>query len=458
MVDNLSRYRQLRNKYHIFDYRSYHYQVKNDTLHILFEFNIDREISFRPTYTIPLDQSMIAHKTGSFPDNIIFHIGMIELISYWKCCCPALLKVSCGRLDETAAAWWKKIYFNGLGEFFHTNGIIPDYSTFLNIQSEGTEIKPVEDVLMNDAILVPIGGGKDSAVTLDLLKDRYKAVPFLLNPKPAMKRTVISSGLNPGNSIVFQRHLDPKLLKMNDEGFLNGHTPFSALLAFVSLLAGWLACIPDIVLSNESSANEPTIPGTNINHQWSKTFEFENLFREYVNRNISQQLNYFSFLRPLNELQIALIFSRLTNHHHTFRSCNVGSKTDVWCGKCPKCLFTFIILSPFLPSEEVTQIFGRDLLQDEELIPVLDQLTGNAREKPFECIGTVNEVNEALRLVIRKNKGKTLPVLLKHYKTTTNEKQTFIHEGSIQIENVPSAGHHLSGELISIIEKALQHG
>jgi hypothetical protein len=108
-------------------------------------------------------------------------------------------------------------------------------------------------------------------------------------------------------------------------------------------------------------------------------------------------VQYFSFLRPLSELQIAKLFSQCKAYHPVFRSCNVGSKTDSWCGHCPKCLFTWIILSPFLSREKLTAIFGKDLMADESLQPILEELNGTAAVKPFECVGTVEEVRACLK-------------------------------------------------------------
>jgi len=131
---------------------------------------------------------------------------------------------------------------------------------------------------------------------------------------------------------------------------------------------------------------------------------------------ITTGIEYFSFLRPLSELQISMLFSGFTAYHPVFRSCNAGSKTGSWCGKCPKCLFTFIILSPFLGTREAEAIFGRNLLGDPGLSLILDQLTGAAGEKPFDCIGTVNEINLALCEIIRREGDSALPVLLRRYR------------------------------------------
>jgi hypothetical protein len=226
------------------------------------------------------------------------------------------------------------------------------------------------------------------------------------------------SGFPENEYFRLQRTIDPQLLQLNDRGFLNGHTPFSALLGFMTLLAAAITGKRHIALSNESSASEPTIPGTTINHQYSKSLDFETMFRQYVSTWIHPEINYFSFLRPLHELQIASLFARYEKYHPVFRSCNAGSKTDSWCCNCPKCLFTWIILSPFIPEAQLLDIFGKTLMDSPELLPYFEQLTGMADEKPFDCIGTISEVNAALCEVVRHHPADSLPFLPGFYKAS----------------------------------------
>jgi hypothetical protein len=174
-----------------------------------------------------------------------------------------------------------------------------------------------------------------------------------------------------------------------------------------------------IALSNESSANESTVLGQDVNHQYSKSIEFENDFRDYVKKIISGDFNYFSFLRPLNELKIAEYFSKFPKYHSVFRSCNVGSKDDIWCNNCAKCLFAYIILSPFIEPEKIIQLFGEDLLNKENLKHEFEQLIGIKNTKPFECVGTIDEVNTALNLHIQRFPNHT-PKLIDYYKTLPN--------------------------------------
>jgi len=271
-----------------------------------------------------------------------------------------------------------------------------------------------------DSVIIPVGGGKDSIVTIELLSEYGKDnLLLILNPRNACTQTASIAGYDDSKIIIVKRLIDPVLLKMNDEGFLNGHTPFSSLLAFVSLLCAFITGKKHITLSNESSANEATVENTSVNHQYSKSYEFERDFRNYYMKYITNDLNYFSFLRPINELQIAKFFSKYNQYFTTFRSCNSGSKTDSWCGNCPKCLFTYIILSPFIKKGMLKKIFGKDIFNDENLLEIFNQLIGIADTKPFECVGTIDEVNSALCLHIKNEKDR-LPYLLEYYINTEN--------------------------------------
>ena len=363
------------------------------TLNVTFHFSLDDQYYFHPTMSIPARpfcnwNSIPRHQL----ESLVFHIGMVEMISYWKLACPKTVVVKPFDLKLCQKKWWRHLFYLGLGEFRYLNGIECSEQDFLRIES-GTnrEVAPI-DVKLEEKVLIPVGGGKDSVVTLELLRNEMPAIPLILNPRGATVKCVQAAGYAMNEVAEVDRTLDSTMLLLNQEGFLNGHTPFSALLAFITLLIGVGSGSKYIALSNESSANESTVPGTDINHQYSKSVAFERDFREYVALHLNSEIQYFSFLRPLNEMQIASLFSQCTAYHEVFRSCNAGSKTDSWCGKCPKCLFTWIILSPFLTRERLTEIFGKDLMRDPELKPIFEELNGTSAVKPFECVGTVEEV------------------------------------------------------------------
>lgn len=414
-MDNNKLYHHLREEFPFMVFEEFSMEEFEGGIKVRYDFNLADRFSFSPELVIPVKDFYAFDIADPRLKNLAFHIGMVELISYWKAASPPLLIIKPARLTTEQVEWWKKLWFNGLGEFFYTNGIVPDFENFIQISAhEGTDLQPFS-YKNTEKALVPLGGGKDSVVTLELIRKSNREVnPFILNPRGASLETAKAAGFAPEQISMTFRTIDPQLLELNKQGFLNGHTPFSALLAFISLIPALISGSKHIALSNESSANEATVVGTGVNHQYSKSFEFEKDFREYVSKFISPDFNYFSFLRPLNELQIGKLFSQNPTYFPVFKSCNVGSKTDIWCGHCPKCLFTWIILSPFLTKETLINIFGKNMAEDATITGFLDELTGIAPVKPFECVGTVDEVNAVLQHLAVKIEN-DFPVILRHY-------------------------------------------
>jgi len=373
-----------------------------------FTFTLANGPTFRPTLRIP--RLFEIDLDRRFLENLAFHIGLVELISYWKAACPPVIRLRAGRLNEAQEAWWRDLLFHGLGEFFYLNHLAPDPADFVQILNESTIHHPPMPCAVTDRNLIPVGGGKDSLVTLRLLQPQHdKNFCFLLNTSRSQQASAELFGYWPARTIVARRTLDPALLELNRSGYLNGHTPFSALLGFTTILAAALHGAARILLSNESSASEPTVPGSTVNHQYSKSWRFEQAFDDYVRRHLTSSIDYFSLLRPWNELRIAQRIAADPGSLAVFRSCNVGSKQDRWCGTCAKCLFVDILLAPFVPAATRQQIFGGPVPLDRpELRPLLDQLIGAVPVKPFECIGTVEEVRAALTLASQKESGSAL--------------------------------------------------
>jgi len=309
-------------------------------------------------------------------------------------------------------------------------------------------------------------------VTLEILKKNEKELSsFSLNPTEAAQKIMKIAGVK--EPIIVRRKIDEKLFELNRQGFLNGHTPFSAELAFLSVLVATIFGQKYIVLSNERSANEGNLKylGKMINHQYSKSFEFEKKFREYSKKYLIPEVEYFSFLRPLYEIQIAKLFSKYHQYFNAFLSCNVayqtasGTKkpTKTWCGKCPKCLFVFASLYPFVETKKLIKIFRKNLFKDKKLLPLMLQLIGerkfkprnttstgakgakiaervevDIRGKPFECVGTTKESFIAFYLSYKKYRGATpvnLPALLKYFEEKILPKYKNLEKESIKILN-----------------------
>jgi hypothetical protein len=327
VINNTDKYIRLRNSYQAFHYESFRYELNDSELKVIYSYRVDDFVYFNPSLTLKKSLFYQFEKLETeLLESLLFHIGMVELISYWKALVPPKVVIHGYKLSDKQKSFWRKLYFHGLGEFFYLNGIEADYNQFMHIDCTGDkEIRP-RLVQTIPAALIPIGGGKDSVVSMELLKSYSKDnLAIIMNPRGASLTTAKAGGFE-DKLLVIKRSIDKELLRLNAEGYLNGHTPFSALLAFVTVLAAAASGRKYIALSNEGSANEPTVAGTKINHQYSKSLEFEADFRSYIQDNITEDISYFSFLRPLSELQIAQIFARQKQHFPHFRSCNVGSK------------------------------------------------------------------------------------------------------------------------------------
>ena len=202
-----------------------------------------------------------------------------------------------------------------------------------------------------------------------------------------------------------ERKLDPTIRDHNSSGALNGHIPISAIFGAVGMVIAALRNSRDIVVSNESSASDPNFiyKGIPINHQYSKSLEFEKDFQNYISHRVGDSIRYYSLLRPFSELQIASMFAdHFDKYHDVFSSCNRAfiqtSDSMSWCGQCPKCAFTFLVLTPFISRDKLELIWGKNLLLDPHLETTYQQLLGIVGDKPLECVGEVKESRAAMSL------------------------------------------------------------
>ena len=414
-------FEDLRNEYPRFIYNKYDILEEQDKIIIKYDFEIENLTKFNPRVEILKKEFLFKDINSNLVKNMVFNLGMVEAISYFKATCSPQFVIKCGKLDEFQEKWFKKLFYLGLGEYRYVNNINVSEDDLLEFISEGESLEVLEKSEELEGIIIPVGGGKDSNVTLDLLKEyKDKTLAFRIGSNKVSTDCAKAAGFSENEIIEVKRVIDKNLIELNSKGFLNGHTPFSAMVAFLTYICSYLLGKKYIALSNEASANESNVDGENINHQYSKTIEFENDFREYSKKYLKGNVEYFSMLRPVSELQIAMMFSKLKEYHPIFKSCNVGSKAEPWrwCCDCPKCLFVYTILSPFLYKEELVNIFGEDLYEKESLLKTFIELCGFGETKPFECVGTYSEIRFAISETINKleKENKVLPYLLKYYK------------------------------------------
>ena len=412
----------LRKKYPEFVYEKFEWKIANGDLVAGFCFAMG-EIEFNPKIIIRgVDEAQIKKMGETAITNFVFHLGLAEMPSYWKSACAPKIIIAAGYLDKTQIKFWQKLFKRGMGQFFFENKllfIVPDFE--VRFKKPKNHPQPLKQRFGNKT-LVPMGGGKDSLVSWEILRQSGgEAMMFALNPNEPLRQVCAAAS---GNCAAILRQIDPRLIALKKQGFLNGHTPFSALLSFHSIaVAAFFGC-NRVAISQERSSNEGNVCylGEKINHQYSKSFDFENKFRAYAKKYLAKNIDYFSFLRPLYELQIAALFCRHPKYFSRFLSCNwpftLASRAAEkigWCGECPKCLAGFAMLYPFAGTKKTIEIFGKNLFEDKNLSPLMAQLLGEDKLKPFECVGTFAETCAAFYLslaVAKKETSGNLPALL----------------------------------------------
>ncbi|MEO5362679.1 MAG: hypothetical protein H7838_03530 [Magnetococcus sp. DMHC-8] len=354
------------------------------------------------------------------PGQPAIYQGLVDVhrmlgISYYKACCPGEIVLHGEPLSEGEADFWDWVYTAGLGEFYYRNGLDPRGR--VRFPRQGRDRVPI--VLPEPAserVLLLVGGGKDSAVSHEII--RAAGVPmalFSLGSAPWIKQQAAAFG---APHRVVGRRLDPGLFALNAAGAYNGHIPISACIAFISVVLAMLGGYRAVVASNERTASYGNLVwhGMEINHQWSKGLAFEQAFQAWQRAHYGQGPDYFSLLRPLSELAICGLFARHGRYFDHFTSCNANfqlgdtTRTPRWCGTCPKCVFVYLMLAPHLGEAALHTIFGANLLANAANLSLLEELAGIRGHKPFECVGTPEEVWAALARLDQEGRLQATPV------------------------------------------------
>lgn len=384
-------------KYETFVFQSYRFDPTTGELRMAYAF--ENGPSFEEVIVFPLSaRSLTAAEDGAL-DKIFRLIFLLCGISYYKAFVPEDLRCEAFALDKATASLMEKIYVNGLGEFAFRNGL--SLVGKIRFRTEKADPGAAATLGTSKRLLVPVGGGKDSIVTMETLRRAGQDVTlFALSPPggPAapIARTIEASRLP---SLAVTRALSENLFELNKAGAYNGHVPITAILSCIALASAVLHGHGAVVMSNEHSASAPNVrlKDLNVNHQYSKSLAFETDLAAYLQAYVATDLAYFSFLRPLTEAEIARRFAKETAYHDLFQSCNAAfrqtesHRLSHWCGNCPKCRFVFLALAPFIEKRKLVTLFASNLLGDPRQVEGFKELCGLSAHKPFECVGEIEE-------------------------------------------------------------------
>lgn len=327
-------------------------------------------------------------------DRALRLVHLVAGVSYLKATLPPVLET--GPISRGVRDLLDAITTDGLAELAWDNDLdVRDHF----VLPAPTEPEPAGEIGASAGPLVPIGGGKDSIVTLDAVADHDPTL-YAVNPRGPIQRT-FDRARRP--TVTVDRRLDATLFDLNERGAINGHVPVTAIVSALAVVAAVAGGHRAVLLSNERSADQATVvtsDGRAINHQWSKSSAFEDAFARIVVEEVAADVDYLSLLRPASELWIARRFARLGDWDTTFNSCNrafhLRGQRREWCGRCPKCRFVFLALAPFTGVERIVGIVGHDLLDDPANVDDYAALAGLTDHKPFECVGEAEESAAAL--------------------------------------------------------------
>ncbi|OGF21453.1 hypothetical protein A2Y83_01255, partial [Candidatus Falkowbacteria bacterium RBG_13_39_14] len=494
----------------IFTYKSYKFEPEKKK--IIFKYEIEfedgRSMEFIDKVVLPKDEASAKGKllhcyNNAEVDNLLHSLHIILGISYYKLFVPPKVRLS-NPLSRNQAEFFNTVYKKGLGEFCYRNKIDPKrIAKFPFTVKRGlTPFKGVRPQRDNSAnkILLGIAGGKDSIVAGELLKQQGEDITgFVVDTHDNMRIPEKIAEIMGVKILKIKHELDEKIYKPMEDAY-KGHIPFSAVVGFLGTLIAYLYGYSYVAVGNEHSANfgnitykgeevNPAPFGQNnlaiswfskskenisrkdgfqifrkdklpercgVNHQWSKTSEFEGMMQEYVHKYISSNITYFSAVRPFYEIRVVEMFSKYKKYFPYFTSCNESFKknsslfqredrrdfsmiiprsinktafpspthrkippfdcrsgqalspplqkgeTRLWCGQCPKCAFVFTMLAAFLTKKELLAIFRKNLFEDKKLLPVFNDLLGFGKVKPFDCVGTFEEMRAAFLMAGKK--------------------------------------------------------
>ncbi|MCC6643174.1 hypothetical protein IT411_00310, partial [Candidatus Peregrinibacteria bacterium] len=254
------------------------HKIEGENLEIELKYSLDKKVFFTEKLSMPVTFSGRTGVIGPAFEKALKALEIVGGISYYKAYLPA--EMAGANLSEEQAEFWRKVYERGLGEFFFKNKI--DFRGLIKFPI-GDSVEKAAERAGNGA-LVAIGGGKDSIVTAEIMKaEQAEFELFSLRDSEPIRQTAEIIGKS---RLIVSRQIDPLLFELNEKGALNGHVPITAYISCLMTLCASYYGYGEVVMSLEKSSNFGQFDylGMDINHQYSKSEEFEKDFRDYLKK------------------------------------------------------------------------------------------------------------------------------------------------------------------------------
>jgi len=393
-----------------------------ETLKASFNFSLDEKRFFTEEIDFTCDNSEVSNNLDNFDiDVILSHISLAIAISYYKTALCDNIVIKDFSLSLEDELFWKSFYINWLWEYLYSNNL--SIKNKFNFIYNSDKILPKINFKTSQKALIPIWWWKDSILSIELFKKAWIDFNTFTFWKDYEMHKIFSSKVG-ADRLIVHRKMSDELFAMNKEWYYNWHIPITWLIAFVSIFVSYLYWFRYVSLSNEKSADfwNTEYEWIEVNHQWSKSLDFEKQFSSYVERNMSSEYKYFSLLRWFYEARIVKEVCNYKQYFWYFSSCNNNFKivekwntsNKKWCLNCPKCAFVFALFRPYLSDSEVIEIFWWDMYSDPSQENVFRELLGISWIKPFECVWTQEEVIISMFMAL--DKYDELPFILSIFK------------------------------------------
>lgn len=339
-------------------------------------------------------------------DRALFLAFILVGTSYYKVSPTTSVSLEQGMIDDWQAKFFTEVYQEGLSQFAYESNLHRS-----NLAAFGSQQGASPEALSyaGEGILSLQSGGKDSLLIASMLDEKGTAyTPWYVSSSDSYPVLLDNLG---SPLLTAKRSIDREALRVaSQEGGLNGHVPVTYIVLSLAVIQAILLGKNTVMAAIGNEGEEPHgwIDDLAVNHQWSKTWQAEQLFAYYVERYISPDIAVGSPLRSYSELKIAQLFvdHAWDDYGAEFSSCNLANyaqgadnQTLNWCGECPKCANAYLLFAPFIEPSELQKRLGGDLFQKPELHNIFKGLLGvEERMKPLECVGEVDELRQAYHM------------------------------------------------------------
>jgi len=248
-------------------------------------------------------------------ERITAHIALFEGMKFCSLF-PKYYDISkiSPHLEKPVLDLFIKIYQGVFGQHWYENNVTDYQQPEIIYSQELGESYPVSILGDNHTILTGCGGGKDSILGMKMLQEAD--IPFAsmqyshsVYGKADLQHQLIAQVLENVQPMkshkisIFDDFIDFPFLQLyfpKNSGITAPETPVSIFESLILILDGGYKYL---CLAHEKSANTGNLfwseIGQEVNHQWGKSLEAEQILNQFIREHLLSNFKYFSILQPI---------------------------------------------------------------------------------------------------------------------------------------------------------------